>query len=186
MKVAVRAVMGFVLIAMAAPITPVANANPFSPEIAPVPVPERIDSRTKWRATKLPANTRGDASIVNASSVGAPHWIPIARQYMGTNPTSRRSLWCADFLNLVLKRSGLQGTASSMAGSFINYGRRLSGPQVGAIAVVSRGGGAGHVGIVTGVDANGNPILLSGNHNNTVAEAPYSAGRIIAYVWPTS
>jgi uncharacterized protein (TIGR02594 family) len=178
--------MGLVLIAMTAPTISIANANPFSAEIAPVPVPERAVGRTKARAAKPPANARGDAGIVHTSSMGSPHWISVARQYMGTNPTNRKSLWCADFLNLVLRRSGMQGTSSSMAGSFVSYGRRISGPQVGAIAVVSRGGGAGHVGIVTGVDASGNPILLSGNHNNTVAEAPYAAGRVIAYVWPTS
>jgi uncharacterized protein (TIGR02594 family) len=121
-----------------------------------------------------------------AAAGGHPHWISVAQQYKGTNPTNRRSLWCADFLNLVLQKSGMKGTSSSMANSFASYGTRLSGPKVGAIAVVARGKSAGHVGIVTGIDASGNPILLSGNHNNTVAEAPYSRGRIIAYVWPTA
>jgi len=117
---------------------------------------------------------------------GNPHWISVAQQYKGTNPTNRRSLWCADFLNLVLRKSGMKGTSSSMANSFASYGTRLSGPKVGAIAVVARGKSAGHVGIVTGIDASGNPILISGNHNNTVAEASYSRGRIIAYVWPSA
>jgi uncharacterized protein (TIGR02594 family) len=121
-----------------------------------------------------------------AAAGGHPHWISVAQQYKGTNPTNRRSLWCADFLNLVLQKSGMKGTSSSMANSFASYGTRLSGPKVGAIAVVARGKSAGHVGIVTGIDASGNPILLSGNHNNTVAEAPYSRGRIIAYVWPNA
>lgn len=88
-------------------------------------------------------------------------------------------------MNLVLQRSGMKGTSSSTAKSFIGYGQRLSGPKVGAIAVISRGRSAGHVGIVTGIDSSGNPVVLSGNHNNTVAEASYSAGRVIAYVWPT-
>jgi uncharacterized protein (TIGR02594 family) len=78
----------------------------------------------------------------------------------------------------------MKGTSSSTARSFAAYGERISGPRVGAIAVISRGKTAGHVGIVTGVDDKGNPIIISGNHNNTVAEATYSAGRVIAYVWP--
>jgi uncharacterized protein (TIGR02594 family) len=118
------------------------------------------------------------------TGLGGAHWISVARQYKGTNPTGRRSLWCADFLNLVLQRSGMKGTSSSTARSFAAYGERISGPRVGAIAVISRGKTAGHVGIVTGVDDKGNPIIISGNHNNTVAEATYSAGRVIAYVWP--
>ncbi|HET7411819.1 MAG TPA: TIGR02594 family protein, partial [Pararhizobium sp.] len=54
---------------------------------------------------------------------------------------------------------------------------------VGAIAVMRRRGG-GHVGVVSGIDANGNPILISGNHNHTVAEAAYPRSRIVAYVMP--
>jgi uncharacterized protein (TIGR02594 family) len=110
--------------------------------------------------------------------------ISVARRYLGGNPTSRSSLWCARFMNLVLQRSGYKGTGSDAARSFANYGQRVSGPQVGAIAVMSRRGG-GHVGIITGIDASGNPIMISGNNGNRVKEAPISRGRIYAYVLPT-
>ncbi len=46
--------------------------------------------------------------------------------------------------------------------------------------------GGGHVGIITGVDARGNPIMISGNNANRVREAPVSRGRIYTYVMPTS
>jgi len=69
--------------------------------------------------------------------------------------------------------------------SFANYGRRVSGPQVGAIAVMGRRGG-GHVGVVSGIDAKGNPIVVSGNHGRRVAESVYSRSRIYAYVMPSS
>ena len=42
------------------------------------------------------------------------------------------------------------------------------------------------VGVVSGVDANGNPIIVSGNHNRTVAESVYPRSRIAAYVMPGS
>ena len=87
-------------------------------------------------------------------------------------------------MNYALKRAGKQGTGSRMASSFASYGRRLSGPQVGAIAVISRGRRSGHVGVVSGVDAEGNPIIISGNHGNRVAEARYSRSRVYAYVMP--
>jgi uncharacterized protein (TIGR02594 family) len=106
-----------------------------------------------------------------------------ARHYLGTNPTSRGSLWCARFMNMVLQRTGHQGTGSDMASSFASYGHRVSGPEVGAIAVMGRRGG-GHVGIITGIDASGNPIMISGNNGNRVREAPVSRGRIYAYVMP--
>jgi hypothetical protein len=49
---------------------------------------------------------------------------------------------------------------------------------------MTRGKGGGHVGVVSGVDASGNPIIISGNHNDRVAESTYPRGRIIAYVMP--
>jgi uncharacterized protein (TIGR02594 family) len=106
-----------------------------------------------------------------------------ARHFLGGNPTGRGSLWCARFMNMVLEKTGHQGTGSDMASSFAHYGHRVSGPEVGAIAVMSRRGG-GHVGIITGVDASGNPIMISGNNGNRVREAPVSRGRIYAYVMP--
>jgi uncharacterized protein (TIGR02594 family) len=101
-----------------------------------------------------------------------------ARQYIGTNPTGRSSLWCGAFMDMVLKQTGHAG-GGNLAWGYSRYGTRVDGPQVGAIAVMH-----GHVGVVSGVDANGNPIIVSGNHNHTVAEAVYPRGRISAYVMP--
>jgi uncharacterized protein (TIGR02594 family) len=121
-----------------------------------------------------------------ASSYTSSNVVAEARRYIGGNPTGRGSLWCARFMNMVLQHSGYRGTGSDMANSFANYGQRVSGPQVGAIAVMSRGRRGGHVGIITGIDAKGNPIMISGNNGNRVREAPVSRGRIYAYVMPTS
>ena len=121
-----------------------------------------------------------------ASSFGSSNVISEARRYLGGNPTGRGRLWCARFMNMVLQHSGYRGTGSDMANSFAKYGQRVSGPQVGAIAVMSRGRRGGHVGIITGVDAKGNPIMISGNSGNRVREAPVSRGRIYAYVMPTN
>jgi uncharacterized protein (TIGR02594 family) len=101
-----------------------------------------------------------------------------ARRYIGTNPTGRGSQWCGAFLDLVLKKTGHAG-GGNLARGYARYGTRISGPQVGAIAVMNH-----HVGVVSGIDANGNPIIVSGNHNRTVAESVYPRGRIAAYVLP--
>jgi uncharacterized protein (TIGR02594 family) len=124
------------------------------------------------------------SSTMESGGFSSSNVISEARRYIGGNPTGRGSLWCARFMNLVLQHSGYKGTGSDMASSFANYGQRISGPQVGAIAVMGRRGG-GHVGIITGIDASGNPIMISGNNGNRVREAPISRGRIYAYVMPT-
>ncbi|TYL91966.1 TIGR02594 family protein [Bradyrhizobium rifense] len=131
------------------------------------------------------ANSGGMANNGMAASggFGGSGLVSEARRYIGGNPTGRGSLWCARFMNMVLQHTGHQGTGSDMASSFARYGTRVSGPQVGAIAVMGRRGG-GHVGIITGIDAQGNPIMISGNNGNRVREAPISRGRIYAYVMP--
>lgn len=140
-------------------------------------------------ADTAPSERQASSNSSQASSTSAlaslgSSVVAEARRWIGTNPTGRKSLWCARFMNFVLKRAGYSGTSSDMANSFASYGRRLSGPKVGAIAVMTRGRGGGHVGVVSGFDSRGNPIVISGNHSHRVAEAVYSRSRIYAYVAP--
>jgi len=89
----------------------------------------------------------------------------------------RPTLWCAAYLNKVLGG----GTGSDLAKSYVNYGRPAAPGCVGCIAVLTRGKAGGHVGIVKGYDARGNPILISGNHNRRVGEGVYPRSRVIAW-----
>ena len=86
-------------------------------------------------------------------------------------------------MDLILRETGHK-KGSNLAKDYAHYGPRVYGPQVGAIAVMSRGRRGGHVGVVSGIDASGNPIIISGNHGHRVAEATYPRGRIYAYVLP--
>jgi uncharacterized protein (TIGR02594 family) len=141
--------------------------------------------RSRHYGRRNPATARAMAqSHANSAFGGMTSNVLVteARKYIGTNPTGRGSLWCGAFMDLILKRTGHAG-GGNLAKAYASYGTRVSGPRVGAIAVMGRRGG-GHVGVVSGVDPNGNPIIVSGNHNHTVAEAVYPAGRITAYVLP--
>jgi uncharacterized protein (TIGR02594 family) len=139
---------------------------------------------TSRRSRRFASAQAGLTSGVATPGFGSSSLIDEARRYIGHgNPTGRARLWCARFMNLVLERTGHRGTGSDMASSFAHYGQRVSGPQVGAIAVMGRRGG-GHVGVITGIDAQGNPIMISGNNGNRVRETPVSRGRIYAYVLP--
>src|SRR5579872_5768243 len=91
-----------------------------------------------------------------------------ARRYIGGNPTGWSRVWCGRFMNMVLERTGHQGSGSNLARSFTHYGARISAPQVGALAVMARRGG-GHVGVVSEVLANGDVKVVSGNHGHRVA-----------------
>ena len=137
-----------------------------------------------YAVNKNGAGDMGNTGSMSGGFGSGSGLVSEARRYVGGNPTGRGSLWCARFMNMVLEKTGHRGTGSDMANSFAHYGTRVSGPQVGAIAVMSRGRRGGHVGIITGVDAQGNPIMISGNNGNRVREAPVSRGRIYAYVMP--
>jgi uncharacterized protein (TIGR02594 family) len=172
-------------------------ANPSNVGARPNPREVEATRADQQRAAQLRhARERRDAvrrmqpQSVRSSShrrpVAWPALVTEARKYIGTNPTAMQRRWCARFLNLVLNKTGYRGTGSDAARSFASYGRRINEPRIGAIAVLSRGKNQnlGHVGIVTGVDGNGNPVIISGNHGRRVAESTYPRSRVIAYVMP--
>jgi len=134
------------------------------------------------------ARSRTDAVELAAQVPGAAGVLLEALRYRGA--TARQlglpsQLWCADFMNFVLRKAGANGTHSRAARSFLKFGKRLDGPRVGAIAIFARGGpNSGHVGVVRGTDGDGNPIIVSGNHGNAVRQATYPKGRVLAYVMP--
>jgi uncharacterized protein (TIGR02594 family) len=154
------------------------SENPKStPAFANAPA-KAAHSKRKGRGVTARAVAAYASPPASSSSIVAE-----ARRYIGTNPTNRRSLWCGAFMDMVLQRTGHK-PGGNLARAYASYGQRISGPQVGALAVMSRGRGGGHVGVVSGVEPNGNVIVVSGNHNNTVAESVYPRGRILAYVMP--
>jgi uncharacterized protein (TIGR02594 family) len=140
----------------------------------------RVAARSQSRAASRTKAVHAYAAVPSSSSL-----VSEARRHLGTNPTNRRSLWCGAFMDMVLKRTGHKG-GGNLARGYAKYGTRISGPRVGAIAVMTRGKRGGHVGVVSGVDEKGNVIVVSGNHNNTVAESVYPRSRIIAYVMPNA
>lgn len=106
-----------------------------------------------------------------------------ARRWLGSgNMTGLRGPWCAEFASFVLRRTGHAPLPNAMAGSALSYGRRLPGPQVGALAVIGGRRGAGHVGFVSGINPDGSIQLLSGNWGRRVSNASISRRSVLAYV----
>jgi uncharacterized protein (TIGR02594 family) len=138
---------------------------------------------TNAELTDLDPESSGAARLTGAlRDVGSP-WLEHAINDVGTNPTGWKRLWCAKSLNMWLERSGKRGCGGNTAISCLNAGRKLSGPQVGAIAVMKH-----HVGIVKEVHG-GHVTLVSGNNSGRsgarkVGVSKYARGRVMAYVWP--
>jgi uncharacterized protein (TIGR02594 family) len=101
-----------------------------------------------------------------------------ARQFMGETAHQvgvRGTLWCSAFLRKVTGATDVDDRALSWER------HQHIAPQVGAIVTMGRRGG-GHVGVVSGFKPNGDPIVISGNHNGRVQESVYARSRIRAWV----
>jgi hypothetical protein len=127
-------------------------------------------------------NGRCVAATGPTGSVFGAGGRPAARQpATGGRPSGCPPLWCG--CGLALKLFGKHVRELWPARAWLKC-PHVSGPVRGSIAVLSRGRRGGHVGIVRGVDANGNPIIFSGNHNRRWGTATYPRRRVIAYVRP--
>jgi hypothetical protein len=102
--------------------------------------------------------------------------ISTMERYLGGNPTGWRHNWCAQFLNMALKQSGLPTTGSALAASFTRYGR--PSPIIPGAIVVVRGGH--HVAVITAVRPDGTIETISGNHGHIVGRGVYRIGSVIS------
>jgi uncharacterized protein (TIGR02594 family) len=139
--------------------------------------PARGGRRAPLRAAQRP-------SLIAHLFGGFSSSVRVAERYLGSNPTGRASLWCADFVNLVERQVGRAGTGSRSAFSYLRYGHGVSDPQPGDIVVLGRRGGGGHVGYVMSMTPAG-PKVISGNHGHQVAIGVYSSSRVVAYRRPS-
>ena len=100
-----------------------------------------------------------------------------ASKYLGFGPNQLglpRNLWCADFINMLV------GGHSRAAASYLNRGTHAKYGCVNCVAVLTRRGG-NHVGVVSGYDNEGDPIIISGNHKGVVGIGVYRRERVIGY-----
>ena len=132
-------------------------------------------------AVSLSAPKLDKKDAVFAIGLEALKWIGATSKQVGV---PYPELWCADFINFILRRTGHATTNSRAAKSFLEYGKRIDQPRVGAIVVLARGKNGGHVGIVRGTDGADKIIVISGNHGNKVWESMYPKNRVLGYVIP--
>lgn len=102
----------------------------------------------------------------------------------GVNLNPAQTAWCAAVVNAALKQTGLEGTGSNMARSFLSWGQGTTTPKPGDIAVFSRGdpnSQYGHVGFFQGYDDNGNIRVLGGNQSNSVNVSAFSPSNLLGF-----
>jgi uncharacterized protein (TIGR02594 family) len=105
---------------------------------------------------------------------------------LGQRVDPTRIPWCAAWTNMVLAETGVEGTDSLMARSFLNWGHAIREPKQGDIVVLRRGRNkfAGHVGFfIQTVEVNGQRYIavLGGNQSKGVSIAYYPESKVIGY-----
>lgn len=99
-------------------------------------------------------------------------------------PQEDETPWCSLFIYWCAKQCGLSlppKELAPMARSWLKVGTPTDKPQVGDLAIFSRGTGAsGHVGIFC--NRIGDKIfVLGGNQNNSVSVQGHDAGRLLGF-----
>jgi uncharacterized protein (TIGR02594 family) len=138
---------------------------------------ERVPAREFESAREQQGFFSGLQSGVSAG-VGI---VDRARSFIGETANQvgvRSTLWCSAFLRKVTGAQDVDDRALSWEK------HQHIAPQVGAVVTMGRRGG-GHVGVVSGFTAKGDPVVISGNHGGRVREAVYSRSRIRAWVSPS-
>lgn len=181
----------------------VPGGNPQAAAAPPQARPDRQPAAERPGQQRPQGNGGAQRPGGGGGTGGTPAWISVAQAEVGTqelagsrhNPriieyhatTGRFSddetPWCASFVNWVLRQAGQTGTGSAAAMSFASYGTRLDGPAYGSIAVISYGGGKGHVGFVVGRQGD-RLLILGGNQSNGVNVKAFGTRQIAAYVVP--
>ncbi|HEX2900147.1 MAG TPA: TIGR02594 family protein [Bacteroidia bacterium] len=159
---------------------------------------------TKGTGSAPKAPTTGGAGGATGGNLVKPSWITVAEGENGTkeivgskhNPRvieyhsttgkfkDDETPWCSSFANWVMKQAGQATTNSAAALSWAKYGKKLTKPAYGSIAVFDYGGGKGHVGFVVGID--GKKIqVLGGNQGNMVKVSSFSISSVKNFVVPS-
>jgi uncharacterized protein (TIGR02594 family) len=143
-------------------------------------------------------------------SFGEPKWLKLARKEIGVkevpgpgnNPVILKYYadaghpeidsddvhWCAALTGACLERSGVPSSKSLMARSYMQWGKPVSKPFPGCIAVFSRGdprSASGHVGFYVGENEKG-ILVLGGNQSDAVSIVPQDRNRLLGYRMPVT
>jgi uncharacterized protein (TIGR02594 family) len=134
-------------------------------------------AREEFRNVKMIKVKKPEIKPVQYAEDSSNDLVQRASKYLGFGPNQLglpRNLWCADFINMLV------GGHSRAAASYLSRGTYAKYGCVNCVAVLKRRGG-NHVGVVSGYDADGDPIIISGNHNGVVGIGVYRREKVIGY-----
>lgn len=99
-------------------------------------------------------------------------------------PASDEYAWCAAAMNGILEESGIHGTGSKLARSYLNWGEVITEPKLGCVTIIERGSEVwmGHVSFY--LDShNGLVYCLGGNQMNRFGISMYLENKVLGWRW---
>lgn len=146
------------------------------PQVAEAPqFPAQTSSESGWM--EVAKQELGQKEIPGAGS------NPRIEEYHKTSTLGSKAdsvPWCSSFVNFCITKSGLTGTNSALARSWVTWGQEIPSFVPGCVVVLERGESPkGHVGFYVGMDGN-NVKLLGGNQGDAVSIASFDSARVIA------
>ena len=93
--------------------------------------------------------------------------------------------WCSAFVNWCFETSGLKGTRSAAARSWLNWGTAIEKPVEGCVVILKRGAPpSGHVCFYVREHDAEQITCLGGNQGDQVKYSHYKKSDVLGYRWP--
>lgn len=147
----------------------------------PGEMPQKID--TPWLPiAQLEMHSVGGATgQIDNSRIAEYHRTTTLRTSSAETP------WCSSFVNWCIEQSGIAGTKSALARSWLNWGTGLDQPTKGCVVVLRRGDDSskGHVGFFW-AKQNKQVLILGGNQDGSVTIKTYPQEDVLGYRWPSA
>lgn len=157
----------------------------------------------KLHARSIAAEAAGKTTIIGPE----PRWVQIGRTLIGTREipgpkhtgfiaqgwarlgagwfNDDETPWCGFLAAHCMDAAGFsypKGGLFARAKAWLDWGKPVLWPVLGAVAVFGREGG-GHVGFAVG-ESDTNLYILGGNQSNMVSIAPIAKSRLLGMRWP--
>jgi uncharacterized protein (TIGR02594 family) len=130
-------------------------------------------------------------SEVGQTEIYGPKYNPRIVEYLGSVGLAKteggdESPWSSAFVNWTLSQSGIKGTGSGMARSWLTWGVELPAPKLGAVAVFQRENSSvlGTACFYVSETAD-QVICLGGNFLDSVRLSAIPKSSLLGYRWPS-
>lgn len=171
--------------------TPISNPSTYGATSAALPGLQQGQPNSITAPRNVIEQSLGNEAVYKNAlpNMNLKEGSPILTQYLqkanpGLDPT--KTPWCAGFVGSVLNASGLKGTGSLAARSYLKFGDPVKTPGVGDIVVLNtmNDPNRGHVGFYAGNNTDGTIKVLGGNQDNSVSIKSYPSNIVLGYRAP--